>query len=91
MLLSWADNAGKTITRGVYWELFWLSSYVSLITATKITEENHGRLKIDLQVLSRNAEAGGTLVAPMIPWTDGGVIMGQIYHFCVSTNNISYL
>jgi len=30
---------------------------------------------LDRRVLSRNTEAGGTIVTPMIPWTDGGVFM----------------
>ncbi|ALX50047.1 Na+/H+ antiporter NhaC [Lentibacillus amyloliquefaciens] len=78
-MLSWADNAGKTtlstILSGFFGNFFGGAAYVSVITASKITEENYDRLNIDRRVLSRSTEAGGTLTTPMVPWSDGGVFM----------------
>src|SRR5690625_1205084 len=78
-MLAWADNAGKTtlttIVAGFFGNFFGGAAYVSLITASKITEENYDRLNIDRRVLSRNTEAGGTVTTPMVPWSDGGVFM----------------
>ncbi|MGM0900491.1 MAG: Na+/H+ antiporter NhaC [Bacillota bacterium] len=78
-MLSWADNAGKTtlstIISGFFGNFFGGAAYVSVITASKITEENYDRLNIDRRVLSRNTEAGGTVTTPMVPWSDGGVFM----------------
>lgn len=78
-MLSWADNAGKTtlstIIAGFFGNFFGGAAYVSVITASKITEENYDRLNIDRRVLSRNTEAGGTVTTPMVPWSDGGVFM----------------
>lgn len=78
-MLAWADNAGKTtlatIVSAFFGNFFGGAAYVSLITGSKITEENYERLKIDKRVLSRNTEAGGTVTTPMVPWSDGGVFM----------------
>ncbi|MYL45229.1 Na+/H+ antiporter NhaC [Virgibacillus halodenitrificans] len=78
-MLSWADNAGKTtvttLLSGFFGNFFGGAAYVSIITASKITEENYDRLNIDRRVLSRNTEAGGTVTTPMVPWSDGGVFM----------------
>ncbi|WP_079527842.1 Na+/H+ antiporter NhaC [Halobacillus hunanensis] len=78
-MLSWADNAGKTtlttLMSGFFGNFFGGAAYVSIITASKITEENYDRLNIDRRVLSRNTEAGGTVTTPMVPWSDGGVFM----------------
>ncbi len=78
-MLAWADNAGKTtvttILSGFFGNFFGGAAYVSVITASKITEENYDRLGIDRRVLSRNTEAGGTVTTPMVPWSDGGVFM----------------
>lgn len=78
-MLAWADNAGKTtlstIIAGFFGNFFGGAAYVSVITASKITEENYERLGIDRKVLSRNTEAGGTITTPMVPWSDGGVFM----------------
>jgi len=78
-MLAWADNAGKTtlstIIAGFFGNFFGGAAYVSVITASKITEENYERLGIDRRVLSRNTEAGGTITTPMVPWSDGGVFM----------------
>ncbi|SFB14899.1 malate + proton/lactate + sodium antiporter, NhaC family (TC 2.A.35.1.2) [Lentibacillus halodurans] len=78
-LLAWADNAGKTtlstIISGFFGNFFGGAAYVSVITASKITEENYDDLGIDRRVLSRNTEAGGTVTTPMVPWSDGGVFM----------------
>src|SRR5699024_7524100 len=77
-LSKWATNAGRltitTIISGFLGNLFG-AAYVSLITASKMTEDNYKRLKIDPRVLSRNTEAGGTVTTPMVPWSDGGVFM----------------
>lgn len=78
-LLSWADNAGKTtlstVISAFFGNFFGGAAYVSIITGSKITEENYDRLNIDRRVLSRNTEAGGTVTTPMVPWSDGGVFM----------------
>lgn len=78
-MLAWANNAGKTtlttILAGFFGNFFGGAAYVSIITASKITEENYDRLHIDRRVLSRNTEAGGTVTTPMVPWSDGGVFM----------------
>jgi|SRR5690625_59421 len=78
-MLTWANDAGKTtlttILAGFFGNFFGGAAYVSLITASKITEENYDRLNIDRRVLSRNTEAGGTVTTPMVPWSDGGVFM----------------
>ncbi|MFZ4453153.1 Na+/H+ antiporter NhaC [Salibacterium aidingense] len=78
-LLNWADNAGKvtlsTIIAAFFGNFFGGAAYVSVITGSKITEENYDRLNIDRRVLSRNTEAGGTITTPMVPWSDGGVFM----------------
>jgi NhaC family Na+:H+ antiporter len=90
-MLSWADNAGKTtfttILAGFFGNFFGGAAYVSLITATKITEENYDRLNIDRRVLSRNTEAGGTVTTPMVPWSDGGVFMAA----ALGVSTIAYL
>lgn len=78
-LAKWATNAGRltlsTMFGGFFGNFFGGAAYVSLITASKITEENYDRLKVDRRVLSRNTEAGGTITTPMVPWSDGGVFM----------------
>ncbi|WP_091583919.1 Na+/H+ antiporter NhaC [Alteribacillus bidgolensis] len=78
-LLKWADNAGKTtlttLIAAFFGNFFGGAAYVSVITGSKITEENYDRLNIDKRVLSRNTEAGGTITTPMVPWSDGGVFM----------------
>ncbi|WP_099159243.1 Na+/H+ antiporter NhaC [Virgibacillus ndiopensis] len=78
-MLAWADSAGKTtlttLISGFFGNFFGGAAYVSIITASKITEENYDRLNIDRRVLSRNTEAGGTVTTPMVPWSDGGVFM----------------
>ncbi|ASN04561.1 Na+/H+ antiporter NhaC [Virgibacillus necropolis] len=78
-MLAWANNAGKTtlttLLSGFFGNFFGGAAYVSIITASKITEENYDRLNIDRRVLSRNTEAGGTVTTPMVPWSDGGVFM----------------
>lgn len=90
-MLTWADNAGKTtlttILAGFFGNFFGGAAYVSLITATKITEENYDRLNIDRRVLSRNTEAGGTVTTPMVPWSDGGVFMAAT----LGVSTIAYL
>ncbi len=78
-MLRWANSAGKTtvttLLAGFFGNFFGGAAYVSIITASKITEENYDRLNIDRRVLSRNTEAGGTMTTPMVPWSDGGVFM----------------
>ncbi|MED4014632.1 Na+/H+ antiporter NhaC [Sutcliffiella cohnii] len=78
-MLKWANNAGKTtlstMLAAFFGNFFGGAAYVSIITGSKITEENYDRLRIDRRVLSRNTEAGGTVTTPMVPWSDGGVFM----------------
>lgn len=89
-LTKWANNAGKTtvstLLAGFLGNLFG-GAYVSIITASKITEENYDRLNIDRRVLSRNTEAGGTVTTPMVPWSDGGVFMAAT----LGVSTLSYL
>ncbi|MBM7714869.1 Na+/H+ antiporter NhaC [Siminovitchia sp. FSL H7-0308] len=90
-MLAWADNAGKvtlsTIISGFFGNFFGGAAYVSIITASKITEKNYDRLGIDRRVLSRNTEAGGTVTTPMVPWSDGGVYMATV----LGVSTLSYL
>ncbi|WP_243292104.1 Na+/H+ antiporter NhaC [Bacillus sp. FJAT-47783] len=90
-MLSWANNSGKltvsTLLAGFFGNFFGGAAYVSLITASKITEENYERLNIDRRVLSRNTEAGGTITTPMVPWSDGGVYMASV----LGVSTLSYL
>ena len=76
---EWAYNSGRltltTLLAGIFGNFFGGAAYVSLLTATKMTEKNYDKLKIKRTVLSRNSEAGGTVTTPMIPWSDGGVFM----------------
>ncbi|NWN81710.1 MAG: Na+/H+ antiporter NhaC [Halomonas sp.] len=77
--LRWANNPGRltvsTMLGGFFGNFFGGAAYVSLITASTITEKNYDQQGIDRRVLSRNVEAGGTITTPMVPWTDGGVFM----------------
>lgn len=77
--LHWADSPGRltlsTLLGGFFGNFFGGAAYVSLITASTLTEQNYLRQGIDRRVLSRNTEAGGTITTPMVPWTDGGVFM----------------
>lgn len=90
-LAKWANNAGRTtlatVISGFFGNFFGGAAYVSLITASKITENNYDRLHIDRRVLSRNTEAGGTLTTPMVPWSDGGVFMAT----ALGVSTVSYL
>ncbi|RDV25464.1 Na+/H+ antiporter NhaC [Alteromonas aestuariivivens] len=78
-LQHWASTPGRlgvsTILAGVLGNMLGGAAYVALITASTITGKNYQAMGIDRRVLSRNAEAGGTITTPMIPWTDGGVFM----------------
>lgn len=90
-MLAWADNAGKvtlsTVLAGFFGNFFGGAAYVSIITASKITEKNYDRLGIDRRVLSRNTEGGGTVTTPMVPWSDGGVYMATV----LGVSTLSYL
>ncbi|EMR06918.1 Malate-2H(+)/Na(+)-lactate antiporter [Bhargavaea cecembensis DSE10] len=90
-LAKWANNSGNatlaTIISGFFGNFFGGAAYVSIITASKITEDNYDRLHIDRRVLSRNTEAGGTLTTPMVPWSDGGVFMAA----ALGVSTLSYL
>lgn len=90
-LITWANNAGKTtlstIISAFFGNFFGGAAYVSLITGSKITEENYDRLNIDRRVLSRNTEAGGTVTTPMVPWSDGGVFMAA----ALGVSTLAYL
>ncbi|WP_342388881.1 Na+/H+ antiporter NhaC [Salinicoccus bachuensis] len=76
---NWATNTGNvtltTMLAAFFGVFFGGAAYVSLLTGTKITEENYDRLNLDRSLLSRNTEAGGTVTTPMVPWSDGGVFM----------------
>jgi len=90
-MLSWANNSGKitlsTIISGFFGNFFGGAAYVSVITASKITEESYEAHHIDRRILSRNTEAGGTLTTPMVPWSDGGVFMATT----LGISTLSYL
>lgn len=78
-LLQWADSIGRltlsTLLAGFFGNFFGGAAYVSLITASTLTEKRYLSMEVDRRILSRNTEAGGTVTTPMIPWTDGGVFM----------------
>jgi len=90
-MLAWANNAGKTtlstMLSAFFGNFFGGAAYVSLITGSKITEENYERLNIDKRILSRNTEAGGTVTTPMVPWSDGGVFMAA----ALGVSTLAYL
>jgi len=89
--LRWADDAGKltssTVLGGIFGNVFGGAAYVSLITASTITRKNYDDQGVDRRVLSRNTEAGGTVVTPMVPWSDGGVFMAAT----LGVSTLSYL
>lgn len=89
--LRWANNPGRltisTMMGGFFGNFFGGAAYVSLITASTITEKNYDDQGVDRRVLSRNAEAGGTITTPMVPWTDGGVFMATT----LGVSTLSYL
>lgn len=76
---KWATNTGNltltTMIASFFGVFFGGAAYVSLLTGTKITEENYNRKNVSRTLLSRNVEAGGTVTTPMVPWSDGGVFM----------------
>lgn len=90
-MLSWANNAGKitlsTMLSGFFGNFFGGAAYVSIITASKITEESYDEHHIDRRILSRSTEAGGTMTTPMVPWSDGGVFMATT----LGVSTLSYL
>jgi len=68
----------STIGTAFFGNLFGSAGYVSIITGSKMTEQNYDRLNVDRKVLSRNTEAGGTLTAAMVPWGDNGIYMAAM-------------
>jgi len=76
---KWATSTGSltstTLLASFFGVFFGGAAYVSLLTGTKITEENYNRQGVSRTLLSRNVEAGGTVTTPMVPWSDGGVFM----------------
>ncbi len=79
LFAKWATNTGNltltTMLASFFGVFFGGAAYVSLLTGTKITEENYDRKNVSKTLLSRNVEAGGTVTTPMVPWSDGGVFM----------------
>lgn len=79
LFAKWATNTGNltltTMLASFFGVFFGGAAYVSMLTGTKITEENYDRKGISKTLLSRNVEAGGTITTPMVPWSDGGVFM----------------
>ena len=75
----WATSTGSltstTLLASFFGVFFGGAAYVSLLTGTKITEENYDRQGVSRTLLSRNVEAGGTVTTPMVPWSDGGIFM----------------
>lgn len=76
---KWATSTGSltstTLLASFFGVFFGGAAYVSLLTGTKITEENYDRQGVSRTLLSRNVEAGGTVTTPMVPWSDGGIFM----------------
>src|SRR5699024_183636 len=68
----------STIGTAFFGNLFGSAGYVSIITGSKMTEQNYDRLNVDRKVLSRNTETGGTLTAAMVPWGDNGIYMAAM-------------
>lgn len=90
-LARWANTVGRvsasTMVSGFFGNFFGGAAYVSLITASKITEANYDKMNLDRRLLSRNTEVGGTLTTPMVPWSDGGVFMAA----ALGVSTLSYL
>ncbi|WP_257350893.1 Na+/H+ antiporter NhaC [Pseudalkalibacillus decolorationis] len=89
---KWAKNSNgrltvSTVLASFFGNLFGSAAYVSLITGTKITEDMYDDRNIDRRVLSRNTEGGGTVTAPMVPWSDAGVYMSTV----LGVSTLSYL
>ncbi|UFT98824.1 Na+/H+ antiporter NhaC [Radiobacillus kanasensis] len=95
MFRNWVEKGEKksgrltvsTILSAFFGNVFGSAAYVSMITGTKVTEQLYDEMKVDRRVLSRNTEAGGTLTAPMVPWTDAGVYMTAV----LGVSTIEYL
>ncbi|SDJ12949.1 Na+/H+ antiporter NhaC [Natribacillus halophilus] len=91
MLASWANSTGKlslsTMLTAFFGNFFGGAAYVSSITGSKITEKNYEHMNVDKRILARNTEAGGTVMTPLVPWTDGGVYMAAV----LGVSTMSYL
>ncbi|WP_077624384.1 Na+/H+ antiporter NhaC [Sediminibacillus massiliensis] len=83
---KWVDKGSRksgrltvsTLLSAFFGNVFGSAAYVSMITGTKITEKLYEEHRVDKRALSRNTEAGGTLTAPMVPWSDAGVYMTAV-------------
>ncbi|MDC3425449.1 Na+/H+ antiporter NhaC [Aquibacillus sp. 3ASR75-11] len=87
MFKNWVENGKEkksgrltvsTVLSAFFGNFFGSAAYVSMITGTKITEKLYDEMGADRRALSRNTEAGGTLTAPMVPWSDAGVYMTAV-------------
>ncbi|MFD1066004.1 Na+/H+ antiporter NhaC [Oceanobacillus locisalsi] len=76
-----------TMSTALFGTAFGGSTYVGIITGSKITEKNYEEMKIDKTVLSRNTEAGATVTSPLFPWVDGGVFVSAV----LGVSTLSYL
>lgn len=54
------------------------SMYISLIMTPQMMEKSFKRYRLKPEVLSRTTEDGGTLSAPLYPWTDNAIYMSGV-------------
>lgn len=76
-----------TVLTAMFGTAFGGSTYVGIITGSKITEKNYKEMNIDQSVLSRNTEGGSTVTSPLFPWVDGGVYVATV----LGISTLSYL
>jgi NhaC family Na+:H+ antiporter len=54
------------------------SMYISLIMTPQMMEKSFRKFRLKPEVLSRTTEDGGTLSAPLYPWTDNAIYMSGV-------------
>lgn len=83
VMSSWINQqtkklTGATVVTAMFGTAFGGSTYVGIITGSKITEKNYENMNIDKSVLSRNTEGGATVTSPLFPWVDGGIFVSTV-------------
>lgn len=63
------------------------SMYISLIMTPQMMEKSFKKYRVKPEVLSRTTEDGGTLSAPLYPWTDNAIYMAGV----LGVSTISYM
>lgn len=75
-----------TLITAFFINVFGANQYLSVIIPGQMFQGSYGRLGLHRKNLSRNLEAGGTLLAPLIPWNSSGVFMYTV----LAVNPLSY-